>query len=688
MIKKIILVGLILLTLISGVYMVSAETFEETYEENIFKYSESISEATTDFRNFNNIGFPQYSTPDKYKGAYFWTYDGIGPVTIPGCAENVNYPIECYESGSNELLFSGHIAYDNDYNLLGEKTHGYFWVNIDYIAINNISSANNPFKIYSQDYSSILATSIPMGKTSTSFSDDSIGNLYFYTYNIGNNYAAGGMRIYYRYPFETKVSGEYNVGQFSTINVERKNYISNFTLYDLDGNLLKNDYQAGDIENFLFPKSAYRYTLQNEAGTIWEKTLQAIPPETEKEYYLHKSKDGILAINESVTISVYPTLNYNELNRIVWNSYPIDANNNTISGESYLKNYVRYNDTHWQYTEAKNSVLISNGIIPQTELTNSLSINFGAIANYRITCNLFDNVNRNVGNPQINVNVGNAVSDLLQYFVRTVDAEKAYGISGVTLTIYKITESGEILDQTITMSGSQQEVLFSSGEIYVIRASKDGYVTNSYTFTATESKTFTIYLSKSSDDGYSTVTFIVYDTNNNRLQNAIVNLNGTIKYTNQAGITTFDNLLSDCNHPYNVSLANYQSESGTVYTDSEIKELFIKLYTTTEIYPTPTETETPTIIQPTNIIESVKYGIQKIFGIETLDNVNLVLALLIILAPAMLAAYATRSGLGFVAGGLIGFVFTLAIGLIQIWVFFAMVALSVIYIIFIKAGEN
>lgn len=691
MIKKIILVGLILLTLISGVSLVSAETFEETYEENIYKDSKSslASSKAGNVFSSSQIYFPEYTTPNKYIGAYFLTYDGGGYVSIPNCDEGVRYPIKCH-SGSN-LIFSGYITYDNDYNLLGQKTHGYFWINIEDIYVNNITTRFNSFSIYSHDYTNVLATSLTMGTIGPawgSYTDTSIGNINFIWFigastlqNMG-----GGLHIYYRYPFETTVSGEYNVGQFSTINVERKNYVSNFTLYDLDGNLIKNDYHAGDIENFIFSKSAYRYTLQNEAGTIWEKTLQATPPETEKEYYLHKSKDGILAINESVTISVYPTLTYNELNRIVWNSYPVDANDNTISGESYLKNYVRYNVTHWQYTEAKNSVLISNGIIPQTELTNSLSINFSSIANYRITCNLFDNVNRNIGNPQINVNVGNAVSDLLQYFIRTVDAETAHGISGATLTIYKITESGEILDQTITMSGSQQEVLFSSGEIYVIRVSKDGYVTNSYTFTATESKTFTIYLSKSSDVGYSTVTFIVYDANNNRLQNAIVNLNGTIKYTNQAGITTFDNLLSDCNHPYNVSLANYQSESGTIYTDDEIEELFIRLYTITEIYPTPT-TIPFNMTKPSNLKESIIFAYASVFGISDNDNANLIFAAIIIGFFAMMAGYATHSGTGILAGSCIGFVLCLGLELIPIWIFFAIVVMTVIYFVLKSGGE-
>lgn len=280
------IVGLFICCLIclicAAVPAVSAETFEETYTENIYKDSESIHNAGTGgpIYPFNFVAFPQYSTPDRYKGAYFLTYDGAGPVTISGCNENYNYPIECYESGSNQLLFSGHITYDNDYNLLGVKTHGYFWINIDYIAVNNISVYNNnPFKIYSQDYSNVLATSFHMGSASPGgFTDTSIGNIMFG--NTHGEWAAGGLHIYYQYPFETKVSGEYNVGQFSKINVERKNYISNFTLYDLDGNLLKNDYQAGDIENFIFPKSAYRYTLQNEAGTVWEKILTATASET------------------------------------------------------------------------------------------------------------------------------------------------------------------------------------------------------------------------------------------------------------------------------------------------------------------------------------------------------------------------------------------------------------------------
>ena len=270
--KKIILVGLILLTLISGISLVSAETFEETYEEYIYKDSKSTVE-TSGTITATSMWFPQASTPARYKGAYFLTYEGAG-VTIPGCAENVNYPIRCYEEFSGATVLTGHIAYDNDYNLAGQKTRGYFWINIDYIhSEGGFESANNRFSIYSQDMSVVLTSSFTMGgQSSLFFTDTSVGNIYFH--GSGLSTAAGGLHIYYKYPFENTVSGEYNVGQFSTINVERKGYVSNFTLYDLDGNLIRNDYSSGDFENFIFPKSAYRYTLQNEAGTVWEKTLQ------------------------------------------------------------------------------------------------------------------------------------------------------------------------------------------------------------------------------------------------------------------------------------------------------------------------------------------------------------------------------------------------------------------------------
>lgn len=683
MIKKILLT-LIILSLC--IYPSLAETFEETYSEESYQYSGEYSALTTGnptSGDWSHIVFYDYTDNTKYTNLYFWTYEGTQIYSSEFHVRNNRFNIY---TDDGKLIASGLCNWDINFNQLGAQIDSQFWATFDFIDNTKITSQVG--NIFFDDYTPRIRNHRSSSGVGVQPNTNAgrIGVTDTGTDAFGGRVAIGTYQTVLMVDWTNTVSGTYNEGYMSNIKLKRDGLISNFSVYDSTGGLIRNDKSTLDLD-FDIIASEYSYLLINPIYTEYTKTLTA--QEVKPEYYLLKSKDGILAINESVTISVYPTLNYNELNRIVWNSYPVDANDNTISGESYLKNYVRYNDTHWQYTEAKNSALISNGIIPQTELTNSLSINFSSIANYRITCNLFDKDNLNLGNPQINVNVGNAVSDLLQYFVRTVDAETANGISGATLRIYKITEAGEVLDQTIIMSGSQQEVLLSSGEIYVIHASKTGYAENSYTFTATESKTFTMYLSKSSDVGYSTVTFIVYDANNNRLQNAIVNLNGTIKYTNQAGITTFDNLLSDCNHPYNVSLANYQGESGTVYTDSEIKELFIKLYTITEIYPTPTETESPSWIteKPTNMKDSFLLTFYLTTGIEDLETLKLLSGVMLSALIGILAASITKDGTGFILGGIIGFVGAIGLGWIPIWVLIALIVITGCYFIFSRGDS-
>lgn len=691
MIKKIFLIGLILLCLISGV---NAETFEETYEENIFKDSTSIVEAQSTVKAINYIYILDYTTPDRYKGAYFLTYDGAGGVTIQNCNENVNYPIKCYEESSNQLLFTGHIAYDNDYNLLNQKTHGYFWINIDYIATNNISTLynSNRFNIYSLDYSSVLSTTLSMGVANyAGFTDTSVGNIFFARTPSGGDIAAGGLHIYYQYPFETSVSGEYNVGQFSTINVERKDYVSNFTLYDLDGNLIKNDYNTRDIENFIFPKSAYRYTIQNEAGTVWEKTLQAT---TELDLSVIKSKDKVLVLNEEETYYLKGLTSLDNIKTIIWTTQKLKDDGSR--DENYYptgERYQRINSTHFEKFVMANGAVLSEDILPVSTDFLEISESFTEDGQYKTSCDIFEmsasGLGILIGSPYVLTEVSD-VGELVKIKVITINSETAGTISNCDLNVYKLNSSGETLYQNVLMSSSSTNVNLEFGELYRFKASKTGYVDAEVIKQITTPDIIILYLKPASGDGFTTASFTVRDTDKNRLADVKIEMDGKTRYTNTGGIATFTELNQNSTYTYTITHPDYVEETGTIETELEdLVNIEVVLYKETEVYPTPTETEGPSWIneKPSNMKESFLLSFYMITGIEDLETLKLLSGVLLSALIGIIAASITKDGTGFLAGGIIGFIGAVGLGWIPIWLLIALIVITGCYFIFSR-GDN
>ena len=104
--------------------------------------------------------------------------------------------------------------------------------------------------------------------------------------------------------------------------------------------------------------------------------------------------------------------------------------------------------------------------------------------------------------------------------------------------------------------------------------------------------------------------------------------------------------------------------------------------------PTPIPTEyNPTINNPSNLKESIIFAYASVFGISDNDNANLIFAAIIIGFFAMMAGYATRSGTGILAGSCIGFVLCLGLNLIPIWIFFAIVVMTLVYFVLKSGGE-
>lgn len=181
------------------------------------------------------------------------------------------------------------------------------------------------------------------------------------------------------------------------------------------------------------------------------------------------------------------------------------------------------------------------------------------------------------------------------------------------------------------------------------------------------------------------------------VSNAAINIDGAnTQYTSNYGGTVFKNITQGI-HTFTISKQGYNTLTFTknivITSNIEIEFFPISVIPTATITPSPITPITPSptispIDKPSNIIESVSWGLAKVFGVKTVDNANYIFALLIILFPAAIAGGITHQALGFIAGGMLGFVFALTIGLIPIWTFFAMCLLAVIYIMLIRGNEG
>ena len=220
---------------------------------------------------------------------------------------------------------------------------------------------------------------------------------------------------------------------------------------------------------------------------------------------------------------------------------------------------------------------------------------------------------------------------------------------------------------------------------YNLTTIANGFITTDFKFYATKDEHLSIKMFPSYGDNFS-VAFLVSDYQERRLESAKIIANGITKYTSILGTTGFGNIVDQIS--YVVSKPGYISISG----EKEItknEQLYIFLQTEDEALITSTPIP-PDITKPTNLLESIQYAFQKMFGLtsstEDMETANLFMGLGVIFAGAVLIASITKDALGAVVGGLIGFIMSLALGFIPIWVVFVGFSAFAIYIILTKTG--
>lgn len=304
--------------------------------------------------------------------------------------------------------------------------------------------------------------------------------------------------------------------------------------------------------------------------------------------------------------------------------------------------------------------------------------------------------------------------DRITGYIQTFDYQSGNMVSGINMSVYEVidhdtySELGQMVYSSINAE-SQTILQLKNNTDYFVKNELTGYfavknqnypyINNEYGYVWTPSinNPLILYYNRLDPNAQYNANFIVQDVNNNGISGVSVTMDNTItKVSNSIGGLSFSNV-SAGSHTFTFVKNGYQSAQRTINIQMQYATFTQTLFKDNQIiqptvqptgiftpYPTVQPTVQPTISpieKPSNIADSVKYGLSKIFGVNSVDTINLVFALMLILFPAVIGGVITNQALGFIAGGMMGFVFALAIGLIPIWVFFAMVMFSVIYLI-------
>lgn len=312
--------------------------------------------------------------------------------------------------------------------------------------------------------------------------------------------------------------------------------------------------------------------------------------------------------------------------------------------------------------------------------------------------------------------------DRIQAFIQTFDYQSGNMISGVNLSVYEVidhdtyAELGQLIYSSINAE-SQTVLQLKNNTDYFVKNELSGYFAvkntnypyfnNEYGYwwsnPAQGFNPLLLYYSRLDPSAQYNANFIVQDVNNNGIAGVTVTMDNSItKISNSIGGLTFNNV-SAGTHTFTFVKNGYQSAQRTIdiqlqyaaftqtlFKDDQIIQPTVSPTAYPTTYPTVSPTAQPTlspIDKPSNIMESVSFGFAKIFGVKTVENANYIFALMLILFPAVIAGGITHQALGFIAGGMVGFVFALAVGLVPIWVFFAMCLMAVIYIV-LKGGNE
>lgn len=441
---------------------------------------------------------------------------------------------------------------------------------------------------------------------------------------------------------------------------------------------------------------------------IDENSITTTFKEGERIYFYIDGLDYVNQIANGIGTVDYTIVNYDTMEEV-------------FPSQRYKNNWSENNQ--WQYKSDSSSTIYNIGSNTDSKTLNfvsAMSAQYIELPEGRYRCYVNVRYGGDVYNPNLILTgfytdfrvIESETAPKLTFTIESINYDTGNQLQGVNLTVYEYHDYDNSLQEIYRNANSPAKVqlLLPSSSMLFIQANINNYkFVNEETYNYLDNRegklisvslgSARLYFTKVSTENIIDKSFRVIDDNLQPVQNVIVTMDNSITlYTNEYGGVRFNDIAQGI-HSFTFSKNGYNTLNLnmdiSISSLTEVQIFRIQPTVQPTAYPTIQPTIQPTvqptytpIDQPTNLAESVKYGLAKVFGVNSLNSINLIFALMIILFPAVVAGVITNQALAFVAGGLIGFVFTLALGLIPIWIFFAMVMLTVIYLVLTHGNEG
>lgn len=312
-----------------------------------------------------------------------------------------------------------------------------------------------------------------------------------------------------------------------------------------------------------------------------------------------------------------------------------------------------------------------------------------------------------------NLLVGENAEQNLVMSLQANDGSNMNGLSNFNLILTDSTGLSHEYDNVYF----NKEVSLQRGQTFTLTGSKDGYDTNSKIFTVPIDQNIhrgdygaiasvLLFPTGVLTEGKTTVTVIVLNKDNFiPIPFVDVTVNGVRKTTNSEGGGVYFVLNYNTTYTIQYSKTGYCAGSDSVTTtttDTLLKDVYMKSGSCIPVTPTPTFTYTPipttqptptttggTYVngtfcrEPTNLAETIDYVLcTQGFGSPESDGLKLLKAAILCFALAFFFGYllreSTGAAMGVIAGIFFGFVISLALGFIPMWLFFVIFVLGCI----------
>jgi len=656
--------------------------------------------ASSDFMHFV-INSTLYS--DTANNLYFITFSSANGCTVSEILDNE--PVVFKDGVNGAILGYGRVSTDAEYNALGVMTNFDLWVNFDsfdsslltnkYFCYKFINASKPALHAYSPNTGQQAATQFPSG---VNWQTDYPGEEIIIRGMSGIYYVMkGDYQSVTHYQFDQTITVDYNNPVINKLSLYRNDLFSAINIYNTNNDMVYNNSGHNDLSDIQFiSEGGFYYDLYSFDGTYFRQEYYSVE---DYNLYLTKSKDTELTLNEELNYNLYGINSLLNINSILWNTYKVDRDDYVIGDYHKGVTYEKINDTHWNKFSVYNDDNFDSPIVESVNLTlatvnteyNRMTNSYNRSGTYKTIVSAYkEDIGGNhilLGTTNTSVNVGAGSAFLVQNTFNIFDASTSNALSGSLLELYGVNSDGLEFITSRNLTGSFTTEDLKYGMIYKYYVYKAGYATAQNTFTAISGDTHNIYLNPVST-GYTSLNFMITDSDYNRLQYALVDVNGDVKYTNQAGLVSFTGLAINTTYAYNASLAGYISQSGDIYADEPSEQINIYLINTSSVYPTPTPTPQPTIGTPQNPKEAILFSFANLLGITDLEEVKIVLSVIICFVLGVFVASITKSGIGFISGAGLGFIGCLALGWIPIWVFFVTFAGILLYILVIKQKDD